>query len=1032
MSAHPAFTDEELVQVAAAPNKRKKVLKEDLRGCEHCPMNEIHGIQKIKGRIRGKGILLFAQSPGPQENKEGIELIGPAGEWFWAEAERAGLFREDLDVQNAMRCLPADWVTGSYNSYLKMRNPSKQELHCCSIYTERALEKSQARQIIILGAIAAKEVLKTRSLPNQKCFWSDKLQARVYLLDHPAFFVRGYGQGARLDAFRKTLARVVVDRDTGAGEEIEDQFAELRKQDYRLVVTAEQAESAKKIIRKYAARGRRISFDIEWDEFEDGHHIFTCGFSPKPGLSFVFVWRHQDVAVRSGAAVLAAAKELLEDGTIRKAAHNGCSDCNALREYEGIEVAGYDFDTLLSEFLHMSDKFSYGLSAVAERRYPKFSGYGLIIVPEMMAAAKKQWIKEHPDDKKIPKIYDSPVAAQETWLYGGGEGKKALHFRHISLETMRLYNGADCDLAKRIEVANKKHVPDALMGLYVDLSFLLVEMEKQGPFYDFEQHQKLIYLYPKITAELRRKCRRMVRRHRGAWEDLDLDAATQEIYRYRQQHFNPGSPEQVMWALYQHFGMEFPSMGKRVKPNSQKGTMMLLALQHKFPQAVLDYRAAKKVVGTLEGYERSAKAYEGRLRTKWWSVGARTGRLSSGGEKKKKDSTIVNLQNVKKDEQIKDLLVADVRWKQFYDAAEKIVWEWGRPLAEYWDVCAEEAQRAKKEDRKPEYPEKSLKVQSSQAEVERRLEAWVRQSMPDLKTYLMFDYGQVEIRVLAQLSDDKHLMDDCSSSDIHTKVGTVLTGWDAERIKNDEQTRTLTKNVHFGVVYSRGAVDGVYNFVLARSPADMRGRITRETIAEAIEKYFGRYAGVKVWVDEQVEFAREHGYVETMFGMTRRLNITERKDEEDEQEDFGEEGSEGKSWENISVNTPVQGSAHQLLICGLVNLRRRPKRYRILGIPPMEVHDALYFVTEVLRLPAAFTKGKFLLEKESLNTVASDFPKIKWKVPIVTDAKAGIRLGAIVKMDEKTTVGSFLLDWFKVCKRQIEALDAKMEGTLAK
>src|SRR5581483_4302306 len=242
---------------------------------------------------------------------------------------------------------------------------------------------------------------------------------------------------------------------------------------------------------------------------------------------------------------------------------------------------------------------------------------------------------------------------------------------------------------------------------------------------------------------------------------------------------------------------------------------------------------------------------------------ARTGRLSSGGEKKSKDSTIVNLQNIKKAADIRNLCVADPRWRVFFAAAHAIVATHGKNAGMH-------------------------------------LEEWVRENMPDLKTYLMYDFGQVEIRLLAQLSCDKNVIKDCSESDIHTTVGVAMTGWDAERIKNDEETRTLTKNVHFGLVFSRGAVDGVYAFVVARSPADMRGRVSREDVEKAIKKYFKRYKKVKIWIDEQVEFARENKYVKTIFGMVQTLDVTDKLQEESELEfvDPDEMGGRGSFWAN--------------------------------------------------------------------------------------------------------------------------------------
>src|SRR5271155_1585332 len=98
------------VKKNGTPSKpRKGTLDPEKRGCKFCPLNKVPGIRKIKGEITGKSILVIAQSPGPKENDEGKELLGPAGEFFWAELKRVGLRRKDVDVQNVVRCYPADW-----------------------------------------------------------------------------------------------------------------------------------------------------------------------------------------------------------------------------------------------------------------------------------------------------------------------------------------------------------------------------------------------------------------------------------------------------------------------------------------------------------------------------------------------------------------------------------------------------------------------------------------------------------------------------------------------------------------------------------------------------------------------------------------------------------------------------------------------------------------------------------------------------------------------------------------------------------
>lgn len=1310
------------VDELATPRPKKTSLKNLKRGCAECPSNDKPGVKKIIEEIHGRAIWIVAQSPGPEENKKSVELIGPSGEFWWKELGAVGITRKDCDISNSMRCFPCDVTEGSYSTYLKMRSPNKEELHCCSLHTDKAVEKSKAKQILILGQVAAKAFLKVRSLPPNKIFWSDEHHAKIYLLDHPSFFIRGYGKGPRMDTFRTTLNQVAKDKKILEGKDanLSDEYAYLRKQDLRLVITEAQALKAERIIRKYAKKKRRVAVDIEDDDFKGTRRVFACGFAPKATLAFTFVWRHKEIDKNEASKVKAVAARLLEDETVRKAMQYGCSDVSKLLDLEEITVRGYDHDTNLSEYLRFSDKKAYGLEAIAEQRFPEFSGYKLIVVPELMNPAQRKLEREEPD-KKLPKIFTSDLSAQSKWLSKTNQ----YHLRYLSLETLRLYNGGDSILTKRIEIDNKKHVPQALMSLYIDLSFLLYDMEPNGPLFDYEQHDKLYSLYPAKEKQLRRRLCKM------------LD----------DQNFNPGSPDQVYGALYGTLGLEYPFDGQ---PNTRKATLLMLGRESKFARLMLEWRSASKVQSILEGYKRSADANSGRLRTRWWSTGTRTGRLSSGGGKDRKTSSIINLQNIKKDAQVQDMCVADVRWKKFFDAAQSIL----RPmheLREYWRACAR-IERANKKlplDEHKKLPKASVGVKALNQQAGLLLEKWVRRECPDLCTFLILDYGQIEVRVMAQMCGDKNLIADCQESDIHTRVGVQMTGWDAERIRNDEATRTLTKNCiaegqrvltnyglvpieqvtkdmlvwdgiefvnHDGVIcqgvreiityrglsatpdhevwtafgkqrlgyvaqsglelvvtgdderpirYAQGGVEciyaqeistcassmpemrtafqcicrsytqryfsqlyvstqskisrwacgsftrtlfsnatavrksrqselaqlrwardkeqvqvlcgvrrvrtsgattsqlqgsrdrqekqrrplragqpslgyksrqreeqkkqrsrdiqrreddsyrscsfvkkqvpryhlesakgtqialcrhsleeadqlqasgtvqkvkvydivnagprrrftvegylvsnchfgimyglskaGLYKFVVAMSPPDMRGRITEQQVSRAYDRYFKRYKKVRRFHEAQRAFAKENHFTKTIFGMIQTLNVTDDtpRDEEFEQgdeeyADSNEMGGRGAYWGNQAVNSPVQGSAHQLMICALVNLRRKVKKYSLLGIPPMEVHDALYFGVPVLSLIKAFSSSKYLLEKESLTTVTSDFPEIgKWKVPIVVEAKAGLRLGCKVKVTEKTTIGGFLLEWVRRNAEQVRALDKELEA----
>jgi DNA polymerase I-like protein with 3'-5' exonuclease and polymerase domains len=407
----------------------------------------------------------------------------------------------------------------------------------------------------------------------------------------------------------------------------------------------------------------------------------------------------------------------------------------------------------------------------------------------------------------------------------------------LSLETLRLYNGADCDVTKRIEIANKKHVPQALMQIYIDLSYILYRMEPNGPDLDYEQQAKLGVIYPVRAERLKAQLCAMV-------HDPD---------------FNPASPAQVLKAVYGYFDLQFPFKGK---PNTAKNTLLTLGHKHKFPKLVVQWRRESKAEGTyITGYKACADLNNGRLKTKWKSTGTRTGRLASSGEKGVKGGG-VNLQNIHNDPQIQNMLVADKRWKKLYKVIEKLL-TYDKPVE--W-VC-------------------------------KKIEAWLRQKCPDLQTFFISDYGQIEVRVAAQMAGDKNLIADCQEADIHTTVGSVLTGWDPEKIRHDKATRTVTKNCHFGMLFGSG-VDGVYRYVVSRTPEGVEP-IGKEFVVKAMDRYFKRYTGIRAFIERQREFARENSYVETLFGMKQPLTIT---GESEDDEYFEDDEQRGSWWGNQCVD----------------------------------------------------------------------------------------------------------------------------------
>jgi len=152
------------------------------------------------------------------------------------------------------------------------------------------------------------------------------------------------------------------------------------------------------------------------------------------------------------------------------------------------------------------------------------------------------------------------------------------------------------------------------------------------------------------------------------------------------------------------------------------------------------------------------------------------------------------------------------------------------------------------------------------------------------------DFSQHELRVACQYSKDRRMKEFFESGvDIHTKVAIELYGM-PEDVSEEEKKeyRRRAKGFNFGVIYGRGY----------RSVAEELGMLEREA-KETIEKYFQMFFGLKRWLDRVKEFARESGYVRTMFGRFRWISL-------------GGDGGEGEGWAQRAVNTPVQSAASDI------------------------------------------------------------------------------------------------------------------------
>ncbi|HMV34197.1 MAG TPA: DNA polymerase, partial [Gemmatimonadales bacterium] len=163
--------------------------------------------------------------------------------------------------------------------------------------------------------------------------------------------------------------------------------------------------------------------------------------------------------------------------------------------------------------------------------------------------------------------------------------------------------------------------------------------------------------------------------------------------------------------------------------------------------------------------------------------------------------------------------------------------------------------------------------------------------------FVVADYSQIELRLMAHLSEDPAFIEAFrSGGDIHRQTAAVIFGVPLPDVTSEMRARA--KTINFGTIYGQGP------FALSRQLG-----ITQEEARTFIQQYFERFAGVRAYLDLQVRLAREHGYVETLFG--RRRYIPEINEKNFNLRAFAE---------RTAQNTPLQGSAADLIKVAMVRI----------------------------------------------------------------------------------------------------------------
>lgn len=230
--------------------------------------------------------------------------------------------------------------------------------------------------------------------------------------------------------------------------------------------------------------------------------------------------------------------------------------------------------------------------------------------------------------------------------------------------------------------------------------------------------------------------------------------------------------------------------------------------------------------------------------------------------------------------------------------------------------------------------------------------------VPREKDWLIFssDYSQIELRVLAHISDDQHLKEAfIEGQDIHSSTAMRVFG-----IENPEEVtpnmRRQAKAVNFGIVY------GISDYGLSQNLG-----ITRKQAQEYIDTYFEKYPGVKKYMEDIVREAKDKGFVETLYHRRRYLP------------DINSRNFNLRSFaERTAINTPIQGSAADILKIAMINMEQRLKEENMQATMLLQVHDELVF-----EAPES--------ELEKLNALVKDVMEnaVELHVPLITDSSWG-------------------------------------------
>ncbi|CDO60083.1 DNA polymerase I [Candidatus Phaeomarinobacter ectocarpi] len=222
------------------------------------------------------------------------------------------------------------------------------------------------------------------------------------------------------------------------------------------------------------------------------------------------------------------------------------------------------------------------------------------------------------------------------------------------------------------------------------------------------------------------------------------------------------------------------------------------------------------------------------------------------------------------------------------------------------------------------------------------------------------DYSQIELRVLAHMAGIDTLRQAFADGlDIHAMTASEMFNEPIEGM--DPMIRRKAKAINFGIIY------GISAFGLANQLSIPRGEA-----AEYIDKYFERFPGIRAYMDETKAYAREHGFVSTLFGRKTHLPEIASKN-----------GAQRSFTERAAINAPIQGSAADIIRRAMIRMPEALEKAKLPAKMLLQVHDELIF-----EVPEKQADKTIKVVREVMEGAAA--PAVNLSVPLVVDANAAL------------------------------------------